>query len=370
MTSTTHQPADSVIPPASAAAEPAPRPLRRMLILGAAAVAIIGFAIWAIPLYLYGRSHESTDNAQVDGHIIPVLARVGGFVTRVNVSENQHVTEGTVLIQLDSAEYAERVAQATAELAAAQASAGGRGQTGQAQAAVQTATNQQAATQSQIAAARADEARALADLRRFETLAARQIASQQQLETTRAAALAATANREALEQQTAAAGATVSSARAGVRLAEARLAVQRAALETAQLQLSYTTIRAPASGIVSRRQVEVGQLSQAGQPLLSIVADTGVYVTANLKETQLERVRQGQAVDIDVDAYDCRASGRVESISGATGAKFSLIPPENATGNFTKVVQRIPVRIAIVQGCGREQPLRPGMSVEAHIRTK
>jgi membrane fusion protein (multidrug efflux system) len=115
--------------------------------------------------------------------------------------------------------------------------------------------------------------------------------------------------------------------------------------------------------------VEVGQLTQPGQPLLSIVADTGVYVTANLKETQLERVRQGQSVDLDVDAYDCTATGRVESISGATGAKFSLIPPENATGNFTKVVQRIPVRIAIVKDCGKDEPLRPGMSIEAHIGT-
>ena len=125
---------------------------------------------------------------------------------------------------------------------------------------------------------------------------------------------------------------------------------------------------APASGIVSKRQVEIGQLVQPGQPLLSVVADTGIYVTANLKETQLDEVRVGEPVELEVDAYGgCRALGTVESISGATGAKFSLIPPENATGNFTKVVQRVPVRITVTRGCGEGRPLRPGISVEAHI---
>jgi membrane fusion protein, multidrug efflux system len=130
-------------------------------------------------------------------------------------------------------------------------------------------------------------------------------------------------------------------------------------------------VTAPVSGIVSRKQVEVGQLVQAGQPLLTIVSDTGVWVTANFKETQLEDIKVGQAVELDVDAYGgATAKGTVESLSAATGAKFALLPPDNATGNFTKVVQRVPVRIRITQGLGKDRPLRPGMSVVAHVNTK
>ena len=127
---------------------------------------------------------------------------------------------------------------------------------------------------------------------------------------------------------------------------------------------------APASGTVSKKQVEVGQLVQAGQPLMTIVSDTGTYITANFKETQLGDIRVGEPVDIEVDAYGCTAKGKVESVSAATGAKFALLPPDNATGNFTKVVQRIPVRIAVVKTCSATQPLRPGMSVNVHVATK
>jgi membrane fusion protein (multidrug efflux system) len=351
--------------------EPARPNVRRWVIIGLVAAAIVGGLWWAVPLLSYSKSHESTDNAQVDGHIIPVLAKVGGYVTRVTATDNQHVAEGALLIQIDPTELAERLAQANADLAGAAASAGSRSETGGAEAMVESAANQRAATESQIIAARAKETKALADLRRFEGLAERRVVSQQQLESARAAAEAATAERQSLELQSRAAGNNVSTMQAGVRLAVARLAAARAARDAAALQLSYTTIKAPAAGLVSKRQIEVGQLVQPGQPILSIVADTGVYVTANLKETQLGRVRPGQQVDLDVDAYgDCKAEGRVESIAAATGAKFSLIPPENATGNFTKVVQRVPVRIAVTKGCGTGEPLRPGISIEAHVRVR
>ena len=240
-----------------------------------------------------------------------------------------------------------------------------------AKAQVATATGQRAALEAQIAAARANEAKALADLARVQELAAKQIVSKQQLDAARAAADAATANLRAAERQAAAGGATVENAQAGVRAAEARLAAAQAARDNAALQLSYTRVTAPVDGVVSKKLIEVGQLVQPGQTLMSVVADTGIYVTANYKETQLSDMRVGQPVEFDVDAYGgCTALGKVESLSPATGARFALLPPDNATGNFTKEVQRVPVRVKITRGCGAARPLRPGMSVETHVKTR
>ncbi len=345
-------------------------PSKRRFILPIVAVLALIALAWAVKMWSYGRSHESTDDAAVDGHLIPVLAKVSGYVQQVTIDDNAHVAAGSLLVQIDSSEYRVRLAQADADLAAAKAAAGGGG-TGQAQAQVQTATAQHAAMDAQIAAARANLNKATSDLARMRELAAKQIVSKQQLDAAQAAADAASANLLAMERQAGAAGASVTSAEAGVRLADARLRAAQAARDNAALQLSYTRIVAPAVGIVSKKQAEVGQLVQAGQPLLTIVSDTGVYVTANFKETQLADIKVGQSADVGVDAYGgCTAKGKVESVSAATGSKFALLPPDNATGNFTKVVQRVPVRIAIVQGCGADKPLRPGMSVDVHVATK
>jgi membrane fusion protein (multidrug efflux system) len=295
---------------------------------------------------------------------------VGGYVRQVNVSENQPVQSGQLLVQLDEAEYRQRLAQADADLQAALAAGGVNGSTGQAQAQVLSASGQHSALEAQITAARANAQRALADLSRAEDLAKQQIISRAQLDAARSAAETAQANVTALERQASAAGASVTNAQAGVRLAEARVQAAKASRDYAALQLDYTKVVTPESGIVSRKQVEVGQLVQPGQPLMWIVADTGAWITANFKETQLASMHPGQPVDVEVDAYQgCHVEGKVQSISSATGAKFALLPPDNATGNFTKVVQRVPVRIQIVKGCGREQPLRPGMSVTAHVNT-
>jgi membrane fusion protein (multidrug efflux system) len=339
--------------------------------LGAGAVVLIVALFWGGKKYLYSTSHISTDDASVDGHIVPVVAKVGGYVASVVVGENDHVSPGQVVVQLDTAELAVRLAQAEADLAAAQASAGGAGSNGQAQAMVEQATGQRASLSAQITAARANENKARQDLARMEELAAKQIVSKQQLDGARAAAEAAAANVVALERQTSAATGTIASAQAGVRLASARLEGAKAARDNAALQLRYTRVTAPTSGIVSRKQVEPGQLAQAGQPLLTIVADTGVFVTANFKETQLADIRVGQPAEIDVDAYGgAVAIGCVESVSAATGSKFALLPPDNATGNFTKVVQRVPVRLHVKQGLGSDRPLRPGMSVTVHVDSR
>jgi membrane fusion protein (multidrug efflux system) len=366
-------------PQSSSSRQPAPVPPtaapaggnRRRIVLGLVGlVAILGLG-WGLKQWLYGRSHESTDNAQVDGHLVPVLAKVSGYVTAVNAAENDHVRADSTLVRIDEAEYAVKLAQADADLAAARASAGGRGVEGQAEAAVQNAAGQRAALDAGITVAQANAVKAQADLARMRELAGKQVVSRQQLDAAQASADAARAQLIGAQRSAGAAGAGVANAQAGVRLAQARLAAAQAVRDNAQLQLTYTRVTAPVTGSVSRKQVEVGQLVQSGQPLLTIVSDTGVWVTANFKETQLVDLKVGQPVELDVDAYGgCSAKGKVASVSAATGAKFALLPPDNATGNFTKVVQRVPVRIAITEGCGKEQALRPGMSVAAHVTVK
>jgi membrane fusion protein (multidrug efflux system) len=357
----------------SAAQSPAKK--RRSFVLPIAiVVAIIGI-IWGVRTWNYSRAHESTDDAQVDGHIIPVLAKVGGYVTLVSREENASVKEGDTLVRIDDRDYRMKVEEATADVAAAQAAVAYRGPggkaVGQAFAQLQTAKGQSVANTAQIQAARANYDKALADLQRYHQLAAQQIISKQMLDAAQAAADAAAAQLLAAQGEAAASASGVTGAEAGVRLAQARLASALAERDNAALQLSYTTMIAPATGVMSRKQVEVGQLVQPGQTLFSIVADTGIYLTANYKETQLNDVKVGQPVDFTVDAYGgCTAHGKVESLSPATGAKFSLLPPDNATGNFTKVVQRVPIRIQVTQGCGPDRPLRPGMSVDTHIVTR
>ena len=345
-------------------------PRRRQIAMGVGVLVAILALAWGAQKWMYGRAHESTDDAAVDGHIIPVVAKVGGYVSKVTVAENDHVNADQLLVQLDTAELAVKLAQADADLAAARAAAGGPGVTGQAEAQVQTAAGQQGALQAQVTAARVEVGRTQDDLRRMEELAAKQIISQQTLNAAKGKALTAQAALAAAQRQAAAASGTVSGAQAGTRAATARLEAMEAARANAALQLSYTRITAPETGTVSRKTIEVGQLVQPAQQLMSIVADTGAWVTANFKETQLANMKVGQSADIGIDAYSgCNATGVVQSISGATGSKFSLLPPENATGNFTKVVQRIPVRIAVTRGCGPNRPLRPGMSVSAHVNT-
>ncbi|HVB30586.1 MAG TPA: HlyD family secretion protein [Gemmatimonadaceae bacterium] len=344
---------------------------RRRILIPILIVAALAGLGWAFNAWRYARVHESTDDAQVDGDMTPVLAKVGGYVQRLTIDENVHVAGDSLLVQIDPAEYQARLAQAEADLAAARAAVSGPQGEGQAQAMVQAASSQRASLQAQIGAARANLTKANADLARARELVAKQIVSKQQLDAAQAAADAAAATLQALQRQQSAAGSNITAAQAGVRLAQARLAAAQAAVENAKLQLSYTRVTAPMAGLVSRKQVEIGQLVQPGQPLLTIVADTGVWVTANFKETQLSDILVGQPVDIDVDAYPgCDVKGKVESLSAATGAKFALLPPDNATGNFTKVVQRVPVRIAVTRGCGPDHPLRPGMSVVAHVVTQ
>ena len=335
-------PADTGAPETGGERTAAPERRRRIVfaVLGIALLALIAGGVRKL---IWGRSHESSDNAQVDGHILPVLPKVGGYVTDVRVEDNQPVRAGDTLIVLDDRDYRVRLTQTDADLAVALASVSSRQRVGQADAAVQQA--------------QANAEKAHADLDRLTPLAAQGIVSRQQLDA------AQTAVRSA--------DAALAAAQAALTGADAHVASARAARQQAALQLSYTRILAPQNGIVSKKAVEVGQLVQPGQPLLTVVPSEDVWVTANLKETQIEDVTTGDRVAFTVDAYPgVTFRGHVESLSPATGARFSLLPPDNATGNFTKVVQRIPVRIRPDGPADPAHPLRPGMSVVVTITTK
>jgi membrane fusion protein, multidrug efflux system len=346
------------------------RPKRKRLPLLILAVVVLVLGAWAVQRYLYSRHHVSTDNAQVDSHITLIAPRISAFVSRVLVDDNQHVKAGDTLVILDDRDIKVRLEQAEADLRAAEAAAGTRRSAGEAKAQFQATRSQAASVESGVIAAEADYKKAAADLERYRSLAAQKIVPAQQLDAAQAAFEAAAAKLESARRQASAAGSQVSASGAAVRSATARLAAAQAAVDNARLDVSYARITAPTAGVIAKRNAETGALVQPGQSLMSIVPDRDVWVTANLKETQLNNVRVGDSVEFTVDAYPGRKfSGRVESLSPATGAKFALLPPDNATGNFTKVVQRVPVKIAVEQSTDSAHLLRPGMSVDVDIAT-
>src|SRR5438445_1821017 len=323
----------------AAPAKPGGRKRTVFIIMG---VVLLGLVAVGVRRWIYSLSHVSTDNAQVDGHIVPILPKVGGYVIDVRTDENRSAKAGDTLVVLDDRDYRARLAQAEGDLAVALAGVSNRVRVGQAEA--------------QVAQAQANAEKAHADLERIKPLAEKDIVPKQALDAAEAAARAADA--------------ALAAAQAALLGADARVGAARAARDQAALNLSYTRITAPAEGVVSKKTVEVGQLVQPGQPLMSLVPLGDVWVTANLKETQTAAVTPGVPADFTVDAYPGRHfSGHVGSLSPATGAKFSLLPPDNATGNFTKVVQRIPVRIR-PDKADPVHPLRPGMSVVVTIQTK
>jgi membrane fusion protein (multidrug efflux system) len=349
---------------------PAARPKRPVVLVLGAVVALILLALGARAIW-YARSHVSTDDAQVDGHITPILPRIGGFVAQVRVRDNQWVKAGDTLVVLDDRDYRAHLAQVDADLAALLATVGSRGRVGQAVAQLDQAKAAAAAATAQVTTAEANAQKANNDLERYRALATRNIVSRQQLDAAEAAARAANAQFIASQRNATAAGEQVTAANAALAGAEARVAAARAVRDQVALQLSYTVVTAPVSGVVSKKSVELGQLVQAGQPLMSVVPLEDVWVVANLKETQIEDVEPGAPAEVRADAYPGHVfAGSVESLSPATGAKFSLLPPDNATGNFTKIVQRIPVRIRLESPPDTNHLLRPGMSVDVTIRTR
>ena len=375
--------------------------LRMFVIIGVVVLVVAGFFLWR-----YFDSYQSTDDAQIDGHMNPVSARVGGHVEKLLVEDNQYVQAGQPLVQIDARDYQVLVARAKADydnaVAAAQAAgvnipitststssqlAAANADVAAAEAALGAARQQYDAGNAQLAQAEANNVKAQNDLARYKQLVSKQEISQQQYDQAYAAAQAGTASVDAAratasgaQQQIRAAQSRLTQAQANQRAAgtgpeqmkairsraqaaEAQVEERKAALDQAQLNLQYTTIVSPVNGVVTSRTVEVGQNVQPGQELMRIINLDDIWVTANFKETQLRDMKVKQTVTIHVDMTGRDYKGRLQSIAGASGAVTSLLPPENATGNFVKVVQRIPVKITFEPGETREHALRPGMSV-------
>jgi membrane fusion protein (multidrug efflux system) len=420
---------ESQTAPSPRAVEEKPRVSRRrspaikwLLILLVLGLAAAGYWYWG-----YASARESTDDAQIDGHVHPVAARIGGAVVKVLVDNNQFVQAGTVLVEIDPRDYQVARDRARADLSEAQANldvsrtsvpitstttagqlSSAEAGAGESAAKVSTATTEVDSAQARLGAAQArvreaqaNSDRAARDLERMKVLVAKEEISRQQYD-------ASVASAEAFRAQVDTAQAQVREAEQGVQVARSQLEEKRSALaqsradveaartgpqqvaamraraessaarvqqmqaavQQAELNLQYATVRAPISGIVSQRAVEAGQVVQSGQPLLSVVPLEDIWVTANFKEGQLAHMRPGQPATISVDAYGRKYNGHVDSIAAATGARFSLLPPENATGNYVKVVQRVPVKIVFEKGQDPDHLLRPGMSVSPTVITR
>jgi membrane fusion protein, multidrug efflux system len=384
---------------------------RRFIVIGIVAILVVG----ALLFWWHSTYYEDTDDAQVDGHLIQISARITGHVIKVNVNENQFVEKGTVLVQLDPKDFQTAVEQDEANLASAEAayeaarvnvpvthvstgttlsSAGV--DVSSARSSVAQAEKQFQAAQAAVAQAKANSIKSQLDLERYTPLVKNDVISKQQFDAAvdaadadKAAVAQAEANLQAAQDavhiahdRVATAQASFENAKTGpqqvaiqkARADQAAAVVQQdqAELDQAKLNLSYTTIVAPEAGIITRKSVEIGQNVSIGQNMATLVSLDDIWVTANFKETQLDHMRAGQPVVISVDAYGGRKyNGKVTQIGGATGSVLSLFPPENATGNYVKVVQRVPVRIDFSDSNQiADHLLRPGMSVEPKVRVK
>lgn len=376
----------------------------------AVVIAVIVLLVAGFFVYRYVTSYESTDDAEVDGHINSISARISGHVVKLNVLDNQYVQAGTVLVEIDPADYQVAYERAKADFENAQAAAAGAGvnvpitsvstssqvsasdaDVASARAGIATARQQFEAAKADRDQAEANNVKAQNDLARYKQLVDKQEISLQQYDQAVATAKASAAVVEAAHATADAAQSQVVQAqqkllqaeanwrnaqtapkqmeviRSRAASAEAEAQFKKADLAQSQLNLQYTKIVAPVAGVVSDRTVEVGQNVAPGQELLKIIPLNDVWITANYKETQLREMKVGQPVTIEVDANGRSYKGKVNSFAGASGARFSLLPPENATGNYVKVVQRIPVKIVLDPGENQDHSLLPGMSVTPKV---
>jgi len=389
---------------------PAAKPV--LFLVAIVAVVLVGWFWWE------SRHWEDTDDAQIDGHIYPISARVAGHVISVKVEDGQFVHRGDVLVTIDPTDYEVALERARADYQDAQAQADAArfgvpvssiaswaqirsadADRASAESAVAAAQKQVEAAEAQVAQAQADAQKLNTDVERYRQLLGKREIAQQQFDAAVAAATAANASVRSRQADVLAAQAqvkvaqsrvvqsnaevrnaqitpkTVQATQAKAQSADAQAQRSKAALDQAQLNLSYTTIVAPVDGVVGKRSVQIGSNVAIGQDLMAIVPLRDIWVTANFKETQLEHMRPGQYVKVKVDTYGGKTwDAKVTDLGGATGARYSLLPPENATGNYVKVVQRIPVRLDFD---GHDKPdfnqdgrLRPGMSVVPDVKVR
>ncbi|MEI5687221.1 HlyD family secretion protein [Sphingomonas kyungheensis] len=349
----------------AAAASPEKKRRIRLILLIVALVVVIGGVLWFVRYQSVGKFMQNTDDAYVQADAVTVSPKVSGYVDQVFVADNQQVKAGTPLVRIDSRDYRAQAAQVTAQIDVARANAEGvRAQIREQQAAIDKA-------RSDLAAARSDAAYAHSEVRRYQPLAASGAETREKLSTLQNQARQADAQVAAANAALVSATRRVGTLQAQVQQAQAQGEASRAQLAAAQVNLGATILRASIDGRVGDKTVRVGQYTQAGTRLMSIVPVQQLYVEANFKETQLGLMRVGQPVTLEVDALPgVEIHGRVESVSPGTGAQFSLLPPQNATGNFTKIVQRVPVRIALDAGPETRKLLVPGMSVDVTVDTR
>jgi membrane fusion protein, multidrug efflux system len=336
------------------------KPLHIILPVVLVAGGIFGFRKVQHALY-----YESTDNAQIESNAVPVVSRVAGYIDSVDVSDYAEVKRGQVVMTLDAREYQIAVAQAEADLAQAVADLA------QARAALTTVGSSESVAVANADVLRTRLQKAESDLKRDEALYADGAITRKQVEDSRANVLTARKQVVAGNQQARQASVQGGTAQAGIQKAQALIETRRAALEKAKLQLTYVTVTAPSNGRIGKTNLQPGQYIQPGQPLFTIVNNEQFWVVANFKETQLEHLKVGQPVDIQIAGYpDQKLTGHITSFSEATGAKFSLLPPDNASGNYIKVTQRVPVRIDIDNVGAVRDILKAGLSVDLEVRVK
>jgi membrane fusion protein (multidrug efflux system) len=339
---------------------------RKLLLLGALALALVGGAgSFGYRWWTVGRFIESTDDAYVSAHNTTLAAKVAGYIATIAVEDNTRVHAGDVIATIDDGDFRLAADQARDKVATQKATIDRIGR----QVVAQQASVDQA--KAQLASSQAAATRAQLELDRQQTLAQRDYASRQTLEQAQSSRDQATAGVQSAQAAVDAAQANVDVLKGQQQEAARTLDELQTALAKAERDLSFTVIRAPMDGVIGNRAVQTGDYVQTGQRLASLVPLDEVYVDANFKETQLANLRPGQKVDISVDALpDHTIEGTIASLAPASGAVFSLLPPDNATGNFTKIVQRLPVRISVPVNVASEQLLRPGMSVVVSVNTK
>jgi membrane fusion protein, multidrug efflux system len=351
--------------PVAVAPGPVPPPKkkrkRKLLIVGGAVLVVL---VAAIVYYIHFIApYESTDDAFIDAYVTIVSSRVPGQVARLLVTDNQRVNKGQVLMELDPRDYETSLANAKANLATT------RSQSDEARAQVKVSDAKVAQAQAAVTAAEAENQRAADDLKRYESVESRAV-SKSAFDLAQAQARSTQADLESARSQVRAAQAQEALSEAAVETAAAAVQQAQARVQQAELNLSYTKIIAPVAARVTARTVDVGNYVQPGQALLALVP-TNVWVTANFKETQLSYMRPGDPVEVHIDAYpNQNLKARVDSLQAGTGARFSLLPPENAVGNYVKVVQRVPVKIVFDEALPTNLDIAPGMSVVPKVKVK